>query len=222
MRLVCRNRQMPQLYLALRPGHHKGTFEGRRLAMLVNEIEHCLLAFSDHGPQRNTNLATPRHAHALPQGKDRIEDCAYRTGEFACGRQGIWRANIVTSPNETCAVGFVLHWSRRNALHQHHLRNPHIWITRRSFSPGGNKRVDPLNKLSFNKHFRERWMGSISSRWCKHKFNERCDFKVTRGKPRVFHRKPPRLCVILRRDNAFEGRRPVTICSNNLGFVFKE
>src|SRR6185503_12517077 len=103
------NTQMMELYLSLSPRQGNRAFEGRRIVVLIRQVERFIARRRDDRPECDPHRPPRRNAYASAKTEDRIEHGADGIGERPAVEHGDRRPDLPPTPEEASPVGLELH-----------------------------------------------------------------------------------------------------------------
>ena len=155
---------MMELDLGLGPRQRDRALEGRRVVVLVGQVERLAARRRDQRPERDARRGSRRNPHAAAQAEDRIEHGADRVGERPAVHHGDRRPDLAPAPEEARAVGLELHVAHGLALHDGEVRRPDLGLAGRPPAPRRQEGADVGDELGLHEQLGEGGVRRVGGR----------------------------------------------------------
>ncbi len=221
--LVARDVQVPQQHLRPHPRERGFAVKQRGVLESVDEGERIFPRVGRRGHERDLDAVARRHANAMAQGEDRVENCARRVGERAILDEHGRGAGRPPAAEEAGAVGLVLHAPEARARHRHRVRGERRLVLRRARPAAAEQ--PPASPLRLEEHLRKGGMGDVGSLRREDDFGVARHFDVplvARPRRGVRQRDSPDLHVRLRGDDHLHARFDALVDAQEFSLVLGE
>ena len=187
------------LELGMRPRHLKGARRDAKFRVALDQSNHRLARFGDHGDEGKLQALIGQDRHATTQTEDGIEDRADTAAQGAPDGLGTFQG--VATAQKARAVRLKLGRINRGRLHDHQVRRPDRLIMRRAWTPPGEERLTFGQPLGLDEEFVESRMRAVGLVRGQREFEVAGQFEAARLLGDVHQGHSPDLGVVLGRHH---------------------
>ena len=222
MRFVGTDAEMMELDLGLRPRQGDRAFEGRRVVVLVGQVERFAARRRDQRPERYAHRGARRNPHAAAKTEDRIEHGTDRVGERPAVHHGDRRPDLAPAAEKTRPIGLELHVAHALAFHNGEVRRPDLRLAGRPPPPRGQKGADIGDELRLHEQLGEGRVRRVGCGRRQHDLGVRGQLDLPGTASEVRNRHAANLGIVLGRDRHFECCRDRPVAPDDFGSILGE